>query len=440
MKKTLLLFITALLSISFTANAQWATQASGFATAKRGITNFSIVDAMTIWAAAYDGSGGNAAVQEFTKTTNGGATWTPGTITGATGTSSSGVFALDVNTAWAIQYNVTGTNGGVYKTTDGGATWVKQSDTTMFKGPDAWPNLIHFWDANNGVVLGDPNDGYFEIYTTTNGGTTWKRVPQTDTPTPLVKEYGLNNQTYSVQGDKIWTISSAGRVIMTVDKGMTWTAAATGFKQLAKIEFKNALQGLAMFGDSLKESIDGGLTWLNLTHTGKVLGNDLVFVPGTLGTFISTGATANNLGSSYSINNGLSWIRLDSSVQRTTCNFLNSTTGWSGGFNTSATVGGIFKWTGNFSGIADNSTLHSIKLFPNPSSGIFTFQVNGVASNADVKIKIYDAIGNLVLAQNDKTTNSLYKKTINLSTFAKGIYIVEVKEGGNIFRNKLVVQ
>ena len=49
--------------------------------------NISIVNNQVAWVAAYDGSGNGAAVEDFSKTVNGGTTWTPGTVNNATGLS-----------------------------------------------------------------------------------------------------------------------------------------------------------------------------------------------------------------------------------------------------------------------------------------------------------------------------------------------------------------
>jgi photosystem II stability/assembly factor-like uncharacterized protein len=106
------------------------------------------------------------------RTTNGGTNWTVSTITGATGSTGSSISALDANTAWIA------TTGGIFKTTDGGLTWVQQLTALP-------SNAIHFFDSNNGVCVADPNAGYWAIYTTTNGGTNWTRVPSANIPSPL---------------------------------------------------------------------------------------------------------------------------------------------------------------------------------------------------------------------------------------------------------------
>ncbi|HOV12174.1 MAG TPA: hypothetical protein PLL90_10475, partial [Bacteroidales bacterium] len=75
MKKKLL-FTLAFCGFVLFSNAQWTLQSSGFLIPNRGIKHLCIVDTNVIWATAYDGSVSNAPqIQEFTRTTNGGAKW-----------------------------------------------------------------------------------------------------------------------------------------------------------------------------------------------------------------------------------------------------------------------------------------------------------------------------------------------------------------------------
>ena len=36
--------------------------------------------------------------------------------------------------------------------------------------PESFPDAIKFFNPKNGVMFGDPQNGYFEIYTTSDGG------------------------------------------------------------------------------------------------------------------------------------------------------------------------------------------------------------------------------------------------------------------------------
>src|SRR5690606_20585276 len=106
MKKILLLTL-ALTGI--TANAQfWTPKATGFTTASRGIDDISIVNDNVISAKAYDGTAANSqTVKEFTRSIDGGNTWTFGIINlGGAGTSLGigGITAVSATTAWVAAY------------------------------------------------------------------------------------------------------------------------------------------------------------------------------------------------------------------------------------------------------------------------------------------------------------------------------------------------
>ena len=163
MKKTLL-SILAIVSFSVWTIAQtgWISVNSNL-TAGYGIGQISIGmnNTNALWALAVDGTG--AIVDEYTRSTDGGLTWTPGTFNAGTGLSQ--LFAIDENTCWAVMN--TGATQGNYKTIDGGATWVKKG-TAYSAG--SFADVIHFFNDNDGFSMGDPLGGYYEIYTTTDGG------------------------------------------------------------------------------------------------------------------------------------------------------------------------------------------------------------------------------------------------------------------------------
>jgi len=351
-------YIFILLFISLQSFAQtWLTQATGFTTANRGITNVSIVNPNVVWASAYDGSGSSAIVHEFTRTLNGGTTWTPGVYNapGITGYSTAQLFALNKDTAWVIMYNGTSGGGKVIRTNDGGANWFVQP-TATFAAPAGFGNVIHFFNANEGFCMGDPNGGYYEIYTTINGGTNWVRVPSANIPAPLSSsEYGLTNS-YTAVGNKIWFGTTQGRIYKSNNKGLNWTVATTPFSSsvyVNAIAFKDSLNGLAIgvtgtTNAGIIKTTDGGNTWTMLT-TGPTGGLDakstISYVPGTTGTYVIGSIYSAGPGTAYTCDDGANWAYIDN-VQHSHTSFINSNTGFSGSFNTDAFTGGMFKWDG----------------------------------------------------------------------------------------------
>ncbi|MBK9319145.1 MAG: hypothetical protein IPM91_10200 [Bacteroidetes bacterium] len=355
--KKLLLFAFILIGLT-NVNAQgvWVSQATNFTPVSSGVRYISTVDTNIVWICSYDGSGGAANRQDFSRTIDGGTTWAAGTITGAPATHDwAMIYGLNADTAWSVLYSTSAAvAGGIYKTTDGGATWTQQGAGVIYNNlSQSFPNVVHFWDANNGFAMGDPEGGFYELYTTTDGGSNWTRVPTGNIPAPTAGEYGIVGH-YEVQGDTIWFDTNKGRVYRSVDRGLNWTVASTGItvptNSAIDICFYSSTNGIARLyngttgGNTMRVTTDGGLTWTVATPTGNFFGSDVQAVPGTVSKLISTGAATGFIGSSYSDDGGLNWTDIEVSAQRTALGVVDSLHMWTGGFTTSPNSDGIFKY------------------------------------------------------------------------------------------------
>ena len=337
----------------------WESQNSNFPRPSRGIDFIHAVDNLVVWATAYDGSGDSEPVQEVTKTIDGGANWTSYTINNTTGLDMAMIYALDANTAYVPMYKTSGANPqGIYVTTNGGTTWTRQS-TAAFNDTYSFPNMVHFFNSNDGVCMGDPKGRTeFEIYTTTNGGTTWTLVPGSNIPDPLNAgttnvEFGVVGY-YSAIGDNIWFGTSKGRVYRSNDKGLTWNVSSTALgAKYVDVEFADELHGLAQDKSegttgTLNETFDGGVTWSAVTTTGQVGTNDLVYVPGTANTWVTTEAGGSN-GAFYSFDGGHTWSTFEATpdYQFLAVDFSDAQHGWSGYFTQRDLKEGMFGFTGS---------------------------------------------------------------------------------------------
>lgn len=386
-----------LIAGSINVQGQWNTEVSGLNPSGLGINDISIVNANVVWASAFDTTG-TSPVNKFTRTLNGGTTWTPGAVTGASALDISSIYAYNQDTAWVSMLNNNAGGGKIYRTNDGGATWTAQS-TATFSAPGGSTDFVYMFDKNNGVCVGDSNTGYWEIYTTTNGGTNWTRVTAGNIPPNLAGEAGSENN-YTVVGNTIWFGTSSGRIYKSANMGATWTVTASGLPAVTRVAFKDANNGIATDGTALVKTSNGGTTWTSLTFTGTLYSTDLIYIPGTAGTYMSSGATfygGINNGSSQSLDDGATWTSIDA-VAHSKLAFLNSTTGWSGGFNTSPTVKGMYKWNGSSTtGIKNLPAFESgISAYPNPFSGVLNFEVQSDKSDLNSTIEITDLLGKTV--------------------------------------------
>ena len=331
----------------------WISQSSGFPTPLRAISSISAIDSNVIWASAWDANNLAGACSDFTRSTNGGATWSPGVITNTDGLLTSMICAIDSLKAFAAMYRISGTKPmGVYVTSNGGATWARQSGA-LYTNPYSAPDVIHFFNANEGVVIGDPIMGHYEIYTTTNGGTNWTRVPVANIPNPLAGEMGILGW-YSAVPDTVWFGTSMGRVYRSADKGLHWTVSAPAAMsgRWVKPAFRNGSQGLLQDETSgaglLCETFDGGTTWTQVLFTGPTYSWDMAYVPGTENTWVRSGASTGGHGIAYSFDGGHAWTDFPGTAGSEFYNlaWLNDHCGWAGGVNTSATAGGFHKFSG----------------------------------------------------------------------------------------------
>ena len=351
MKKLVLFLLLGTLSQVASAQA-WVRQASGFSPVSSGVRNVAAVDANIVWISSYDGSSATPANRrDFSRTTNGGATWTAGTIAAPTSYNWSMISAVDSMNAWAAFYNSAAGGGGIWHTSDGGVTWAQQGVGLIYTAATSFPNVVHFWNANEGMAMGDPNAAnQFEVYTTTDGGATWTAATS---PASLSAEYGVVDH-YSVFGNNIWFSTDGGRVFRSADKGLTWTVSTTVIPAASQFDvcFYSESNGVARFNnagnnDYVLVTTDSGATWTDTTAfiVGNFFGADFKYVPGTASRLVSTGSATGAIGSSYSDDGGITWTDYETLDQRTALGIVDSTTMWAGGFTTSPTTGGIFKFS-----------------------------------------------------------------------------------------------
>ena len=341
-------------------SAEWIEQVSGLPYAQ-GIRCLDAVNATIAWAVGRDGTGSDVPTTEFTRTINGGDTWIAGSVLGTSDTihGCGNICALSEAVAYVAVYNHVGSQDatdGPYKTTDGGSHW-----TQLGNYPISFANNVVFWNENEGVVLGDTKDGYFEDYYTSDGGVTWTRVPQTNYSGP-----GLPSQTdeggwtgvYDAFGNTVIFGTNKGVVYISHDKGHTYYASLSGISPsdpgtnpgVNEIAFKDATHGIVGHstdsGDySLYNTSDGGITWHAISHTGTAYDYDIAYVPGTANMYISTGANQALSGASYSLDGGFSWVDYPevSGIQLMATDFVENKIGWAGAYATDEVTGGMFK-------------------------------------------------------------------------------------------------
>lgn len=150
----------------------WRVQTSPVTVELRGLA---VVSARVAWASGAKGT--------VLRTVDG-ETWKVLPVPGAEALDFRDIEAWDAETAIAMSIGP-GAASNVYKTTDGGATWRRVFANA---GPDGFWDAITFRDRKHGALFGDPVKGRFQVFTTEDSGESWKPAPEAGLPSALENE------------------------------------------------------------------------------------------------------------------------------------------------------------------------------------------------------------------------------------------------------------
>jgi photosystem II stability/assembly factor-like uncharacterized protein len=351
----------------------WVMQATGVPTRHAGCMMHA-VDSTTFWS-VFEAWGESS--QEFARTTDGGATWLCDTIRPASSRYKAvSIYAFDANRAWVLMWDRFGIwYGGLFGTTDGGATW--KEDPTVFKVETGAPDFVHFFDAENGVCVGDGQGDLFVVYTTSDGGATWSQIPRENIP-PKVANEGGKTHVFTAAGNSLWfPTMGANRFYRTTDRGLTWSVSnfpKASFWYYSTIAFQDEKVGLCNTGwGDVEKTTDGGANWTALPTTVNLAFQDLQYVPHTQGMYVASAAwSCSSLvqpwqaGTLYTLDGGVSWaIATASPVGAVPDNltlpvleFAGPASGWQGDMSST-----IYRWrvpSGNIVDVHPDSAVFSM--------------------------------------------------------------------------------
>ena len=447
--------------INLNVSNRWIEQSSGFQTPLRMVSYISAVDENVAWAIPRDGIyEWGTEIQEFTRTSDGGSTWTAGTIPDCEGLWALMVYAISEMKAYIPMFRSSGTKPkGIYVTMDGGSTWNRQV-TASFSSPYSFPVCVHFFNENDGFCLGDPifQDGgwEFEIYTTTDAGVNWVALPAENKPNPLSSQEE-SGPIYSAVNDTIWFGTSKGRIFKSVDKGYNWTVATVpGMEEhWTTPVFRTGSHGLVhnfvMQYDlivngpgAIYETFDSGETWTPIIPQGPMYWTDLAYVPGTENMWVSTGGhIAFEHGASYSTDGGHTWTAYPGTegTKFRQMAWVNENCGWAGGYSLNDTVGGMYKFSvDTLNTVIPVNELKEtkVKVFPNPLTASTTIQYD-LKQSSTVQITIFNSQGKLLEVIRQTQSQGTQQVTWNAEVFPPGVYCFTLQTGDHVASGKMVV-
>ena len=226
------------------------------------------------------------------------------------------------------------------------------------EGAGVFYDAMTFWNAQEGLAIGDPVEGCLSVIKTVDGGATWTKLPCDDLPMMGEGEaaFAASNGNIAVMGDQTWIVTGGkkSRVFYSPDKGLTWNIFETPIVQGAEmtgmfsVDFYNERLGVVFGGDWSKQeentknkalTMDGGATW-TLLADGQDPGycSSVRFVPNGGGErMVAVGPK----GIYSSGDQGASWRQLDQTAFYT-IRFVNDTLAFAGGPNRVARL--IFRY------------------------------------------------------------------------------------------------
>jgi photosystem II stability/assembly factor-like uncharacterized protein len=315
------------LSVS-SAFAQWQPQTSGTQSDLRGLC---VVNSSCVWVSGTRGA--------YARTTDGGKTWSVGAVPGAEKLDFRDVEAFGEAVAYLLSAGP-GDASRIYKTVDGGKTW-----TMQFKSADpaAFLDALAFWDEKNGIALGDPVKGRFQLLVTADGGASWKPVASKVLPPALSGEgaFAASGTCLVTRGaSDVWFATGGAklaRVFRSRDRGKSWEVSETpvvagaASAGIFSIAFRDKEHGMIVGGDYRKPramgvnaaiTADGGKTW-------KPLRKGLPYcsaIAWTKNRWVAVGTS----GSHVSVDNGATWKLLDRENYNSVA-FASTGEGWAVG-------------------------------------------------------------------------------------------------------------
>jgi photosystem II stability/assembly factor-like uncharacterized protein len=212
----------------------------------------------------------------------------------------------------------------IYRSADGGATW-----TLAHTNPekDGFYDAIAFFDAKDGLVLGDPVKGKFRVRATHDGGATWASDPGQVMPAAWEGEGAFaasGTCLFALKGgNEAWFVTGGAkeaRVFHTADRGRTWTVASTpapagnASSGLFSVAFLDAQRGFAAGGDYKQPQFqglngirteDGGATWTAAPLSATGFYSAVVSVPGAPTDLVAVGLA----GEAISHDAGRTWTK-----------------------------------------------------------------------------------------------------------------------------------
>lgn len=99
----------------------------------------------------------------------------------------------------------------------------------------------------------------------------------------------------------------------------------------------------------------------------------------------------------------------------------------------------VYKDGNNTTGINSLTNSNEIDIYPNPSNGAFTLEVNSMKEET-IQVEMYNAIGQLAFQEKKNVVLGTNKINLMLSNASKGVYLLMLKTSSTVVNKRVVIE
>lgn len=341
------------------------------------------------------------------------------------------IFCIDVNTS--LTAGNIGTTSYVYRTSNAGANWVQ-----VFSQANGKINAIWMKNTTQGFMCGDPVNGRWSLWKTSNGGLNWDSSGMY--LARAGSETGFNNSLSRV-GNRLWFGTNNTRIYFSTNFGTNWQIISTAPEVNSyAVHFYYFDSTCGYFGGTNSyKTTNSGMNWTLMTCPGS--GNFAAFVnamPGVYQGFPPMWDFAiRNDSNLYSNNMMGNWYKVYSApagIYRYAAPAYPPnlpSVSWAVRSNGGITRFAIF--SGGIKKISSDipESFSLSQNYPNPFNPTTKIKYD-ITKNCRVELKVYDATGHQIAQLvNEQQTPGTYEADFDGSAYASGVYFYKLMIGND---------
>ena len=96
-------------------------------------------------------------------------------------------------------------------------------------------------------------------------------------------------------------------------------------------------------------------------------------------------------------------------------------------------------WTQPTNRLEGGTSINNLDVYPNPSRDVFNVAFTS-EDVQDLEVRVINVVGEVVYTENLQQFVGEYTKSIDLATYTKGVYFLEITTNNGVVNKKLILQ